>query len=271
MELTTFSKMVNNINFFGIERNKIEEDSSSIIVHEKPFILSSTLPCIYLPEEILKFISIMHDNNIDMTLLNHNIMGLKISRMSISSFINFNVCNTIAEYDVEKNCLYIGKKHPYDLFHHECNHVASSILQNNVVFSAFSQVSFDNNTSIGDGICEGYTDVLTSRQLGDVEVFCEEISNSTLFIESLIGKERMTELYYSADLLGLIEELKRYDCEENIMSYIADLDELYDKVSKEKIVTTKRFSDEIDALLDRIESFESKIKANCNLSLTLKK
>ena len=81
-------------------------------------------------------------------------------------------------------------------------------------------------TYIGGGLNEGYTELLTARHFNNNKVTCYSYESEVAsIIESIIGP-RMVELYFDSNLLGLIEELKKYSNEDESMQFITNLDSL---------------------------------------------
>ncbi|MBQ8891663.1 MAG: hypothetical protein IJ068_02230 [Bacilli bacterium] len=117
-------------------------------------------------------------------------------------------------------------KDEYDKYiYHELFHMASSYFINNIDYSGFEQIK--RPFVIGKGINEGYTELLTNRY------FPKEFSSSNSYyyamktmqeIENLVDKNKMQSLYLNANLLGLIDELKKYNSEEQIMKFITNMD-----------------------------------------------
>lgn len=105
---------------------------------------------------------------------------------------------------------------------HELMHAASGYKYKKILASGFAQSS-----SIGDGINEGYTDLISQRY------FCKEIQETVGYCyhkavseitEFIIGKQKMLDLYFHSDLKGLIGELSKYQSEEKVKLFILDLD-----------------------------------------------
>ena len=89
----------------------------------------------------------------------------------------------------------------------------SSYVDNNNMFSGFSYSNQnDDSKDFGDGLNEGYTDLLTKRYFGNVEV-CESDYDFEIliasFIEEIVEKDVMEKLYLTADFQGLMGILKR--------------------------------------------------------------
>ena len=120
--------------------------------------------------------------------------------------------------------------------YHELFHMASRAYNKKakITYSGFGQVSIKfgiNNlfsvTEIGNGLTEGYTEVLTHRYFDDNHDLINAYSfetNIAELLELIIGREKMTSLYLRGQLQDLIKELKQYATEEEIMKFITRLD-----------------------------------------------
>lgn len=97
----------------------------------------------------------------------------------------------------------------------------------NIFFSGFCQMS--NNDEIGIALDDAYTEILLYRYFNinkkymsyDYEVII------TNLIEDIITKEKMTSLYFEANLYKLTIELQKYNTKENIEKFLEDLDSIY--------------------------------------------
>ncbi len=116
--------------------------------------------------------------------------------------------------------------------------MASSVHKDGVNYSGFSQTAMkqERHDSLGSALNEGYTELLTERYfnhgeeargtIGDYEaqvgyIFERSIASK---LEKIVGQEKMESLYLNANLPGLINELKNYASEEEIMKFISKTD-----------------------------------------------
>lgn len=116
---------------------------------------------------------------------------------------------------------------------HELFHMASAYYdkKTNTCYCGFGQNT--NKLSIGLGLTEGYTQLLTNRYIdenignsNDIGYFYVYETFIMSKLEDIIGKEKMEELYFKANLLGLIKELEKYADIREIISFIRKLDQL---------------------------------------------
>ena len=187
-------------------------------------------------ECLVKFLNILNDNFSKEDLKNfyNNINSLKFKDKNFK-FINklFNQ-STIAEYCLNDNEIKINKYNYHKSIYHELFHMASANRSDNYC-GGFSQ----GNNNVGYGIDEGYTELLTKRYFVKEDfssikyIYLRDVSKK---IEFIVGKEKMESLYMNANLLGLINELKLYSTEENVMKFIANMDFVYKYMSYSKII-----------------------------------
>ena len=146
--------------------------------------------------------------------------------------------------------------------YHELFHLSSSIRagkEDNTYFSGFAQTYYsykEGLVKIGDGLNEGYTELLTKRYFPSENrvTSCYEIAlYFASKVEELIGKDKMQSFYLNANLKGLIDSLKEYAGEKDIMEFITNTDFLlkhFDDSKNKKFVS--RF---IDAAIENSVDF----------------
>ena len=145
------------------------------------------------------------------------------------------------------------KYYKKDVLSHELMHAASSFDYNDKRGTGFHQ-------KIGVGINEGYTDLISQRY------FCKDINTAEIeggypynkvvseIVETIIGKQKMLDLYFHGNLKGLVEELSKYQSEDKVKQFILDLDTINNThiQSKFEYMTT---SDIQTTLFNRISIF----------------
>lgn len=170
---------------------------------------------------------------------------LLVSKFPKDTLVNF--YNNINELVVKKNhvILLIGASGCYNnisnvvslsnsaSIYHELFHMASRTYDKETknIYAGFSQKNFKLPKilyeAIGTGINEGYTELLAHRYFGDKHnlpkayEFEVDIAKK---IEVIIGSDKMTSLYLNGNLMGLIEELKKYMPEDDVLKFINRLD-----------------------------------------------
>ena len=152
-----------------------------------------------------------------LTNLYNNLNEVKIRKNIVISFFGLG-----GVYKVTNNSMSLSRS---DCIYHELFHMASASYDKE---SETSYVGFrysKSDISIGKGINEGYTEVLTHRY------FPKKTPESYMFetdiarkLETIIGTDKMILLYFRGDLLGLISELSNYMPEEEIMKFLKRVD-----------------------------------------------
>lgn len=195
-----------------IIRNNNEMDITEI--EKKPF-----------GNKIINFYDVLSNNFDDNDLNNfyNNINTLKIYEKSFK-LINF-ILGKGREglYEPVRNKLCVSKECKDDTtIYHELFHMSSSFVKDKLICSGFAQMNNkSHNKTVGVGINEGYTELLTSRYFnnGKTNTYFEQtiICDN---LERIVGKDKMKSLYLNGDLCGLVMELNKYISEEEIIGFI---------------------------------------------------
>lgn len=179
-------------------------------------------------KNIIEFQNVL-TKNFPITTLNifyNNINNLKINFSKSSATKK----KETGWYLSEDNHITIIK--PSSIFH-ELFHMSSTIYdqEKNIIFSGFEQIQYDPETDdylrIGSGLNEGYTELLNQRffgmkyHLNAAYVFEMTVAEK---LEAIIGQKKMSTLYLTANLKGLIDELSKYTSENKIKKFITEMD-----------------------------------------------
>lgn len=192
-------------------------------------------------ESIVKFADVVINNFSaeDLTNFYNNINDLKTrsKKFGIQNLILRS--KTAGQYDPKKNEITIDDDTAETTIYHELFHMASSTYKDGIGYSGFHQTSLKPGvTSLGQGLNEGYTELLSQRYFMpdssvtgayEYQVFIAEK------LEQIIGKEKMQSLYLNSNLKGLIDELKQYVSEEEIMKFISNTDFLVNHMYNKKL------------------------------------
>lgn len=185
----------------------------------------------------------MKTPKIDLSIFYQNIDTLKVKSFNSKDIGKKGV---LGNYDKYSNEVHFSTYAIYSIYH-ELMHAASTIKQSDKIFSGFSIADFDKNTlCLGKYFNEGYTELLTERYFpndceltGNIYFFAKKIAG---IIEIIIGKDQMENLYFNANLKGLIKELSKYGREaeiEEMISYVDIVESLYyDNIDKKEIGST---------------------------------
>lgn len=191
-------------------------------------------------ESLKKFVEVMIQNFSKEDLINfyNNINTLKISYgdFKFSNFVFRD--STGGAYYLKSNTIKIEENNFSNGIYHELLHMASSIYKDGIRYSGFRQSKLSKFESLGVGLNEGYTELLHRRYFApDVEVagsyeYEFQIADR---LEKIVGKEKMESLYLNANLYGLIQMLKQYITEEEIMEFISSTDFVYNHLDNQKL------------------------------------
>lgn len=182
----------------------------------------------------------------DLSFLCSNLRNLSVfcKNFELRNFI-FNT-DLAGRYSVDKNKICVRKKDYLQTIDHELLHMGSSFFRESdgMAFCGFSQENNRKFRKIGSGINEGYTQLLAERYFGDAPggvlmAYILEV-NLAKGLEKVVGKEKMECLFFKANLYGLIQELKQYENEEDIMKFITQFDYMSNHFSKGKLWSLER-------------------------------
>lgn len=171
--------------------------------------------------------------------------------ISINKFITFFNKESLKQIEILKR----------QILSHELMHAASSHKYGNKRISGFyfsSKNHLLKKITIGIGINEGYTDLISQRY------FCKEKNRKVGYsyhrviseiIENIVGKQKMINLYFHGDLNSLIEELAKYSSREKAEQVITDLDSVLKIIRTPKLVVPIGKEDLLKTCLNRINLF----------------
>ncbi len=196
-------------------------------------------------ESIIEFANVMIKNFPTKDLINfyNNINELKVNpeKTGIQKLI---FRNFYGMYNTMKNIITVDEE-IYELtIYHELFHMASSVYKDGIAYSGFSQDSLKPTiVSLGKGINEGYTELLSQRYFiynNHVAFSYKYLVHISEKLEQIVGKEEMQSLYLNSNLKGLIDELKQYISEEEIMKFISNTDFLIEHLDDNKLQLFKK-------------------------------
>lgn len=238
-----------------IEIKKVKSYPQTMLNKEK----LNKLPLSQCIEEFINVIS-SNSETFDFNIFNHNLETLKIENGSLTMDNFLHKINRVAYYEPVYNEIFVDDK---NAIYHELFHASSRIYtpNKNLVSSGFFQMYKDE--PIGNGLDEGYTQFLTERYFpkyskNDKKFYCFEKLVASK-IEEIIGKNKMENLYSHSNLYDLIEELKKYSSEEDILLFLQRLD-FFTKYTSKKI--PRNYYSLILLSAKDIASFV--IRINCN-------
>lgn len=137
-----------------------------------------------------------------------------------------NLPKNIAGRYANENTILVSKdcNCPRETIFHELTHLSSSNMLDNIRRFGFDYRDAKNDINIGLGINEGYTSYLTTKLFGVIGGYLFGVMVAKT-VEEIIGAKKMQELYFNANLKGLIQELQKYIDEEEITNFLYNLDD----------------------------------------------
>ena len=180
-------------------------------------------------EYIKKFESILRDNiNCDNLIFFYNHINELIIE-KVDSVIDDAAVNGIGKYSLKDNKIIYCD---LDSLDHEFVHFASSISKDGVEYVGFFQKNCQGYW-IGLGLNEGYAQIITERYFNGNDCLCYPLTNFFVSkLEGIVTREVMENLFFKADLLGLINYLEKYNTRNEILKFIKILDVVngYEKI-----------------------------------------
>ena len=163
----------------------------------------------------------------DLQNFKKNIRGLSAYGIYFQVGDIFRFDTFLGRYDTINNSISIDLRRDKNKssIYHELFHMASTRVGDRVIDSGFHHY-MGEKISVGEGLNEGYTDLLTKRyfnETGYETYYNKELIYASL-LEQIVGKEKMESLYLKGDLRGLMSELEKYDTLDNIKHFINEID-----------------------------------------------
>lgn len=128
-------------------------------------------------------------------------------------------------YDTELNKI---EYYSYSSLKHEFLHMASTYYDNNTdtAYTGFKQ--YKNGISIGIGLNEGYTELLTARiyNKGKIEAYPKEVKIAKLFELFFDNPKDMEDYYFNYNLPSFIHYMEKYAKKEDIIKLMLDIDSI---------------------------------------------
>lgn len=162
----------------------------------------------------------------DLTLFYNNLNELKVDTKKFRFHNLIFRTNDAASYNPITNQIQIDEDDYTSTIYHELFRMSSSTYKNGIGYSGFSQVS-PEKVILGKYLNKGYTQLLTERYFGYIGEVCgiyEFEVHIASKVETIVGQKKMESLYLNADLPGLMNELKNYISEDEIIKFISEMD-----------------------------------------------
>lgn len=194
--------------------------------------------------------------NISKIYFNHSFISgyylLKKNTIYIISKYEFLLYKKIIDCNISK-CSY--KDFLSNVLYHEMLHACSTFTTNDNTFSGFVQNNKNGSNYIGDGINEGYTELILNKLFDNTIGYVSSYNYEKVIakaIEIIIGSDAMSKCFFDADLHGLVCELAKYSSYDDGKEFIINLDRIH-YLKKEN--NSLEIRDKIIELSDRINIF----------------
>ncbi len=196
-------------------------------------------------------ILINHLDKENLQVFYHNINTLKILpyRLRLTEILSGGI--TVGKYN-PNNSIQLAKKY-IDSLPHELTHMSSTIVKDNgFILSGFHQVK--GKKDYGYGVNEGYTQYFTEKYFLDSfphmhKGYPAEVEIIKKLI-CIIGEKEMENLYFHANLSGLIDIISHYSSLDDAKDFIAAVD--FVKLFFYKIPKSKRLLQMLEIKLQKI-------------------
>ena len=208
-----------------------------------------------------EFISIMKNSGKE-EYLNNLYSNLRITKIIDCSLIQNIIAKNTGTYggNFYKNgmiILLLGDKVKNDKDrvsltpYHELLHLLTTKVENENIIS----IGLSSNT-FGEGLNEGYTELLTKRYFGHLSPDDEEMYNLHMWyskmIEEILGKDILEKCYFEVNQFMFIKELSKYTDTQKVIEIICNLDYLF--INEDKIYVIEK--EVIDNCNDRIDELK---------------
>lgn len=150
------------------------------------------------------------------------------------------VCdNSLAGYYILSDTDNVMGYRRFSDIYHELLHVSSSSIdkKNNILYSGFGYYDFNKNIDYGEGLTEGYIELLVSRDLyNDKSVNNYDLEKNNFNVgyccsvaiarqlEIIVGKENLEDMFFKNGFLRLKEFLMQYKPEKEVMKFLKNCD-----------------------------------------------
>lgn len=205
-----------------------------------------------LANALINFAKIMKKNfkREDLTLFYNNINELTV-RKDFFALLLLKILKASGSYNDIKNRIAINPKFDKKAIYHELFHMASAKVEGDALYCGFSQ-KISNNKRICEGLNEGYTELLCARYFTNHPTAYEYEVKQVKLLEQIVGQEKMEKLYITANLKGLINELRLYAYDYEIAEFISAFEFLHKHLDSNNFSHKNRL---IEISLKRVNNF----------------
>lgn len=196
-----------------------------MIIYPKPKLKKEIIK-VFPTDECFKDVLTFYDI---LSKTNHNLDNffIKVNKLQLV----YDNINENAEYYFKKNILVYNPDGSKLYLFHELLHMITTISLKKRLYVGFFQYNRTNNTYIGDGLNEGYTELLTFRYFKDF--YNSKYHDNELYavskvlvqyIEEILGQFFFEECYFTSDLKTVVDTLDLYIDNKKTIKFIESLD-----------------------------------------------
>lgn len=251
LQATILEKILNNIS----ENVKLEKkEISGTIIYKSPEVECEKYNisrCLYFDkynEIVIKFSKKLEDSfpHCNLSSFYTNMLTAEIKdKIEDSETLKRKIKENVAAfYHPTENYLqlFTFESYIHSLFH-ELLHLSSRRKIGKIALVGFAQLT-SNKKTVGVYLNEGYTEYLNQKYISKKEL--RHYNEARIFaqgIEKIVGSKKMEELYFDADLLGLINELGKYYPKEEVVKLINKIDFYYKQFHNDSDETNKTYEE----------------------------
>ena len=175
-----------------------------------------------LSDTIKEFVTTIEEksNNLNLFFMYDNLRSLKVNKDI--DFITKCFKGWDGVYFTDRNEIRLSRNSK-TIFFHELFHMATTFKRYGVYYCGFAQYG-GGNSMVGTGINEGYTNLLVEHYFGLKHRSYKKEVRIARQIEDIIGREKMEQLYFKADLQELIVELSKYSSLDEALNLVQSVD-----------------------------------------------
>lgn len=164
--------------------------------------------------------------HVNKSILIQNLNSAVVKERSQLIFKLTSTRGSLGKYNFFDNEIIVIANNYFETIFHELLHLSSTMIDKNMVYTGFAQINKGKGRMVGRGLMEGYTSLLDERYFTDHRQIPSYIIEKAIckILEKIIGQTDMEKMYFESNLYELVDNLKKYDSEQNIFNFILNLD-----------------------------------------------
>jgi len=189
-------------------------------------------------KELQKFIEILENENINLSLFYNNLETLEINYIGDK---DFDIPTRDGEYSSTNNIITINKAGKIsECIYHELFHCASTRKTDRHIYIGLERVNNEIGLSMGEAINEGFTELLADKYFNTATSY--KIERFYVYMLSVIlGFDILEDFYFEGNFDGFIDEFTKYVSKEEVFAFI----ELSDRCFYNSKHSKRYYNDEI--------------------------